>query len=150
MKNNKKQSGFSIIEVLIVLAIAGLIMVVVFLAVPNLQRNSRNTQRRTDVTNTLGAVAEYVANNQGKVPADNADFTTNVENNVKLGIYTAANITYATTVPGTLPAASADSFYVYAAAKCNSNAPVGSNARAYAAYFWVETSAGTQSQCLEG
>jgi prepilin-type N-terminal cleavage/methylation domain-containing protein len=31
--------GFTIIEVLIVLAIAGLIMVVVFLAVPNLEKS---------------------------------------------------------------------------------------------------------------
>jgi prepilin-type N-terminal cleavage/methylation domain-containing protein len=37
LKNNKK--GFTIIEVLIVLAIAGVIMVIVFLAVPALQRN---------------------------------------------------------------------------------------------------------------
>ncbi|MDQ3065292.1 MAG: prepilin-type N-terminal cleavage/methylation domain-containing protein, partial [bacterium] len=37
IKNNNK--GFTIIEVLIVLAIAGLIMLIVFLAVPALQRN---------------------------------------------------------------------------------------------------------------
>ena len=34
----RKSEGFTIIEVLVVLAIAGLIMVVVFLAVPALQR----------------------------------------------------------------------------------------------------------------
>jgi len=43
-----KSNGFTIIEVLIVLAIAGLIMVVVFLAVPALQRNNRNNTRKTD------------------------------------------------------------------------------------------------------
>jgi prepilin-type N-terminal cleavage/methylation domain-containing protein len=41
----KKADGFTIIEVMIVLAIAGLIMLVVFLAVPSLQRNSRNEPR---------------------------------------------------------------------------------------------------------
>jgi prepilin-type N-terminal cleavage/methylation domain-containing protein len=44
----KRNEGFTIIEVMIVLAIAGLIMLVVFLAVPALQRNSRNTQRNND------------------------------------------------------------------------------------------------------
>jgi prepilin-type N-terminal cleavage/methylation domain-containing protein len=42
MKNiykQKRQQGFTIIEVLIVLAIAALILLIVFLAVPALQRN---------------------------------------------------------------------------------------------------------------
>ena len=46
----KRDEGFTIIEVLIVLAIAGLIMLIVFLAVPALQRNSRNTQRTNDAS----------------------------------------------------------------------------------------------------
>lgn len=64
----KREQGFTIIEVLIVLAIAGLIMLVVFLAIPALQRNSRNNQRQTDVANLLGAVGEYVSNNNGALP----------------------------------------------------------------------------------
>lgn len=44
----QRDKGFTIVEVLIVLAIAGLIMVVVFLAVPQLQRNNRNNTRKTD------------------------------------------------------------------------------------------------------
>ena len=44
----KREEGFTIIEVLIVLAIAGLILLIVFLAIPALQRNSRNTQRKND------------------------------------------------------------------------------------------------------
>jgi prepilin-type N-terminal cleavage/methylation domain-containing protein len=64
----KQQEGFTIIEVLIVLAIAGLIMLIVFLAVPALQRNSRNTQRKNDVAGLLGAFSEYSNNNGGKVP----------------------------------------------------------------------------------
>lgn len=65
----KKEKGFTIIEVLIVLAIAGLILLVVFLAVPALQRNARNTQRSTDAGNILSAVSEYVGNNNGQLPA---------------------------------------------------------------------------------
>ncbi|PLS80866.1 hypothetical protein CYG49_03830, partial [Candidatus Saccharibacteria bacterium] len=48
-KKTSKQSGFTIIEVVLVLAIAALIFLIVFLAVPALQRGQRDTQRRSDV-----------------------------------------------------------------------------------------------------
>jgi prepilin-type N-terminal cleavage/methylation domain-containing protein len=61
----RKQSGFTIIEVLIVLAIAGLIMLVVFLAVPALQRNQRNTARKAEASRIVTAIGECVANKNG-------------------------------------------------------------------------------------
>lgn len=64
----KNNQGFTIIEVLIVLAIAGLILLIVFLAVPALQRNQRNTARKNDVSRVGGAVTEFVSNNNGTVP----------------------------------------------------------------------------------
>ena len=63
-----KSKGFTIIEVLIVLAIAGLIMVVVFLAVPALQRNARNNALSTDANNLLSGVSTFVSNNNGTLP----------------------------------------------------------------------------------
>jgi prepilin-type N-terminal cleavage/methylation domain-containing protein len=68
----RKQGGFTIIEVLIVLAIAGLIMVVVFLAVPALQRSSRNNALSTSVNNVFTGVNNFVANNNGTLPAASA------------------------------------------------------------------------------
>ncbi|HSX16351.1 MAG TPA: prepilin-type N-terminal cleavage/methylation domain-containing protein [Candidatus Saccharimonadales bacterium] len=65
-------SGFTIIEVLIVLAIAGLIMVVVFLAVPALQRSGRNNGLNTSANNLLAAVGNYASNNGGTLPATQA------------------------------------------------------------------------------
>ena len=64
----KRTEGFTIIEVLIVLAIAGLILLIVFLAVPALQRNQRNTARKSDVSRIGGAVTEYISNNNGVAP----------------------------------------------------------------------------------
>jgi prepilin-type N-terminal cleavage/methylation domain-containing protein len=61
----KNASGFTIIEVLIVLAIAGLIMLIVFLAVPALQRNQRNNARNADASRISAAVAECLANRNG-------------------------------------------------------------------------------------
>ena len=94
MKNLKKNNkGFTIIEVLIVLAIAGLIMLVVFLAVPALQRNARNTSKRSDAAKALGAVAEFTANNNGAIPA-----TANLG-----ALTTAANLSSATSLASAIP-----------------------------------------------
>jgi len=88
MKNQirKRSEGFTIIEVLIVLAIAGLIMLIVFLAVPALQRNSRNTQRKNDIAAILGAVNEWSNNNNGKIPDNQTTLDTALEN-ANLGVY---------------------------------------------------------------
>jgi len=67
-KLRKSLTGFTIIEVLIVLAIAGLILLIVFLAVPALQRNSRNTQRRSEIARMVGALQEGITNNGGQIP----------------------------------------------------------------------------------
>ena len=68
MKTKLNRKGFTIIEVLIVLAIAGLILLIVFLAVPALQRNSRNTQRKNEVASVIGAMSEFTNNNSGSLP----------------------------------------------------------------------------------
>jgi len=59
----KQEKGFTIIEVLIVLAIAGLICWIAFLgSTCSCSRNSRNTQRKNDVSSILGCpVAEWRA-----------------------------------------------------------------------------------------
>ena len=64
----RSASGFTIIEVIIVLAIAGLIMLVVFLAVPQLQRNARDNSRRAIVTRLKSEIENYASNNQGTYP----------------------------------------------------------------------------------
>ena len=71
----KRKSGFTIIEVMIVLAIAGLILLIVFLAVPALQRNAHNTSIKNDVAGLLAGVNEYVNNNNGSVPTGLANQT---------------------------------------------------------------------------
>ncbi|MEX2014369.1 MAG: type II secretion system protein [Candidatus Saccharimonadales bacterium] len=78
-KLQNRSEGFTIIEVLIVLAIAGLIMLIVFLAVPALQRNSRNTQRNSDASLIASAVNECLNNRNGQADeCDDATSTTNL------------------------------------------------------------------------
>lgn len=59
----KSKKGFTIIEVVLVLAIAGLIFLMVFIALPNLQRTQRDTQRRNDVDRASASLIQYVTNN---------------------------------------------------------------------------------------
>lgn len=60
--------GFTIIEVVLVLAIAGLIFLMVFIALPQLQRAQRDTQRTEDITRLAAAVVQYKSNHNGKLP----------------------------------------------------------------------------------
>ena len=63
-----KEKGFTIIEVVLVLAIAGLIFLMVFIALPALQRNQRDTARKSDATRVAAAVTTYRSNNRGANP----------------------------------------------------------------------------------
>lgn len=135
------KKGFTIIEVLIVLAIAGLIMLVVFLAVPALQRNSRNNGRNADASRTAAAVNECITNNNGNpancqslVAAQVSNYITLAENQQLTGAGAASTSAMALTYN----------------TKCNGNAAVvGGGSRAFTITYLVETSgAGTAPRCL--
>ena len=68
VKQQPKERGFTIIEVVLVLAIAGLIFLMVFIALPALQRNQRDTQRKNDIGRVLTALQSYQSNNRGSIP----------------------------------------------------------------------------------
>ena len=72
LKQQKAKGGFTIIEVVLVLAIAGLIFLMVFLALPNLQRSQKDTQRRDDMASFQTAITNYQSNNRGKLPGTNS------------------------------------------------------------------------------
>lgn len=69
MKKQHQPKGFTIIEVVLVLAIAGLIFLMVFIALPALQRSQRDTQRRDDMARFSSQLSQYQANNNGNVPS---------------------------------------------------------------------------------
>ena len=68
MKKHNLYRGFTIIEVVLVLAIAGLIFLMIFLALPDLQRSRRNEQRKRDMGEIAGAIQNYRSANKGKMP----------------------------------------------------------------------------------
>jgi prepilin-type N-terminal cleavage/methylation domain-containing protein len=87
--------GFTIIEVLIVLLIAGMIFLIIFGAVPTLERNSRNNQRRQDIQSILEAVSHYELNNSGNLPGVASNFL----QYSKLNYYNQAAVQYNSTPP---------------------------------------------------
>jgi len=73
MKSNNSEKGFTIIEVVVVLAIAGLIFGIVFWALPNLQKSNRDSARRTIAANVLANLDQHAANNSGLYPTSKAE-----------------------------------------------------------------------------
>jgi prepilin-type N-terminal cleavage/methylation domain-containing protein len=157
---NRKQEGFTIIEVLIVLAIAGLIMLIVFLAVPALQRNSRNTQRQADASKIAAALGQCMSNKNGQVPSCDTygELVTSggLEANKLQQIVAPANVTVTATAPAT-PAVGAAEFNTANAgfvAKCNAAGdglePTGVSTRQAAVLFRQENGqAGGIVRCID-
>ena len=71
MNVQKNTKGFTIIEVVLVLAIAALIFLMIFIALPALQRGQRDTARKQDIGTIAAAVNDYTSNHRGNtVPVD--------------------------------------------------------------------------------
>jgi len=88
------RSGFTIIEVVLVLAIAGLIFLMVFIALPALQRSQRDTQRRSSIGEMASAIQHYQTNNNGRLPKNGtiaAQEPTGDDDRVKMEVYNSAN-----------------------------------------------------------
>lgn len=75
-QQKNREKGFTIIEVVLVLAIAGLIFLMVFIALPALQRGQRDTQRRQDLSRVLTKINDYQSNNRGALPTNWNTFKT--------------------------------------------------------------------------
>jgi len=153
-RQSDQAQGFTIIEVLIVLAIAGIIMLLVFEAIPALSRNSRNNQRRQDVSTLLEAVSHYQLNNSARYPMM-SDLT------LKLTYYNPANITLHSESASTASdqaalsgSAALDEVQVYDYLKCDPNNPgngitQGTDYTNIAALYAIETGSGTLGQCQQ-
>lgn len=147
----KRQEGFTIIEVLIVLAIAGLIILIVFLAVPALQRNSRNTQYKNDASSLISAATEFVNNNGGTLPVSGNESA--VQANAKTQAIT--NLQIQTGDADITP--TFDTATIATGVKCGTGAgvvgavtPAPSSTRSMIIVYAVENSSGDAiSQCTE-
>lgn len=151
--------GFTIIEVLIVLAIAGLIIAIVLFAVPTLQRNGRNTAAKSDANQLLSYMSDFTANNDGAVPTAGASSVTagavtinNATGNATNGkIQSGTSVTFTSTIGAVTPTPGA--ITVVIGAKCpatvsgTSVTPVASG-RSQAVIYAIETSGGNLAKCV--
>ncbi len=143
MKKIKSTKGFTIIEALIVLAIIGAIMLILFLAVPALRRNQRNTTRKNDVASLLAAVNEYAANNNGANPAAASDITSIS----KVSYYGTADVALAS---GAQTAITTDTVKIVTGAKCGaSGATVAGSSRQIAAQYMTEVGSTLTATCQD-
>lgn len=65
-KKIKQKKGFTIIEVVLVLAIAGLIFLMVFVVVPQAMAGQRDGERRQAMSRVQSALVQYQTNNKSK------------------------------------------------------------------------------------
>lgn len=146
----RKDSGFTIVEVMIVLAIGGLIILVVFLAVPALQRNSRNTQRNNDASLVGAGVNECLNNRNGQSASCDQWVATELQQYIDT-----TKLRQLTTVAANTTAPSnTTSVNIAFGRVCNTDgsAPTttGANARSVALLFNTEnTSGGNVARCQE-
>lgn len=64
---NRKQQGFTIVELLIVIVVIGILAALVITTFTGIQQKARNTERETDVKAIHGQVEAYYAQN-GRYP----------------------------------------------------------------------------------
>ena len=79
------RKGFTIIETSLVLAIAGLILVMVFIALPALQRQQRDTKRKDDTMLFVQAIKKYQQNNRGALPTTSFNRDKDEANSISVG-----------------------------------------------------------------
>lgn len=138
--------GFTILEILIALAVAGLILALVFGAIPTLQRNGRNNSRRDDTTIVLQALSRHMLNNSANFPT-----TDSYLNGYKLSYYDKTAVKrYARTADTAtgLPidkVTNLDEVHIYNYAKCDANSQGlassrGADYRDVVALYAIETS----------
>ncbi len=153
---SRGKEGFTIIEVLIVLSVAGLLLLLVLMAIPALQRNARNNQRKQDVAAILAAISQWELNNSGGIPESGNEFL----KYSKLTSYDKTSVVYDNTpTEGDADGEknpNLDSVWVYNRRKCDINNPgqatnAGAGYNDVIALYAVETggsSIGSQCQQL--
>ena len=157
----RNSEGFTIIEVMIVLAIAALILLIVLLAVPALQRNSRNTTIKNDGASVAGGINTSESDNNGSLPTNvtgTGTVTITNTNNSTIRVNGGTTVVFRPTANAALTCAGSgagclatSTIAVWQGHTC----PVAqggsgqTSARAFALFYDVETSGNPTLQCID-
>lgn len=146
---NQTKKGFTIIEVVLVLAIAGLIFLMVFLALPALQRSQRDTTRKNDASRLRAALNDYQASNRGRLNLTGSAGGTNTAPTAgATATATVANF-YATNLLANNTSfndPSSGDFYVVTAMEQNRTAPT----EVGQMFFYTRSACGDNGAIIEG
>ena len=148
--NTQTNKGFTIIEVVLVLAIAALIFLMVFIALPALQANQRDTQRKSDASLVSSAVTSFTSGERDSLsgPADQATLREYVKVD-ELGYYDTEDagdvFVRNPTQRGTAP--SAQQVLIYPQSKCEGSSAVAGNPRQAAVLILLDDE--TNTYCLD-
>jgi len=151
LKLQKGQSGFTIIEVLIVLAIAALIILAVLLAVPALQNNQKDNARKQEASRVATGIATMLSDNNNKtLTAGSASASGSTDAGQ---LFARANIgggqfkTVTIQAAGTAPANNT-TVYVRIGYICDGNNPSKVTTGGYAVYYSTQTNATNYGACI--
>jgi len=144
------QKGFTIIELLIVIAIIGILAGLVLNNFQGAQAKARDTQRRTDINNIHAKLEEFY-NENGNYPAtfdattlpgiDTGSLSDPDENTIARSAVTATTKP-ATSYTATKPVAPSPEQYTYAGYSCSGTTATDTCAK-YVMYGWLEKVTGT-------
>ena len=145
-KQLKDAKGFTIIEVALVLAIAGLIFLVVFLALPALQRSQRDTARRQDAGRIVSALQNCMSDNQADLTNCYATGGGGIDGPVGTSGYLGGKLSQITTIDAKATAAPAANNIanVIRGGSCNGTAIVTGGTASKNAAVVVKIESGTQ------
>lgn len=159
------REGFTIVETLITMAIAGLMLALIIMAIPALIRNGRNNQRKQDAAAILQAVSHYELNNSGSMPSacsftctSGGNFLDPANSVAKLTYYDPSGIILTNGSAGSPsnwgPFSELDKIRIYNYQKCDPNTRgqgtfSGAGYNDVVALYTIETLSGTSPQCLE-
>lgn len=98
--NQQQQKGFTLIEIVIVMAIAALMILVVFQGVTGAQKSQRDSTRKQEAGRIQSMLETYASNNNGIYPSaaavgTNGAALANLESNSAAPIASGANSKYA-------------------------------------------------------
>ena len=146
--------AFTMIEVILVLAISGLIFMGVFIALPNAQLNQRNATRRSDYSRLSTAISNWATDNNGRLPSPSdikAEWLDEAGQDPDGNAYTVQTCTLGASACDVPVKLSAGVVRVYFASKCDgAGTPASGPSRAFSIYAYMEDgSANGDTYCLD-
>jgi prepilin-type N-terminal cleavage/methylation domain-containing protein len=140
MSKLKQTKGFTLIELVIVLAIAALVLAAILLAVGGAQRSQRDNTTKNSASQVASALQNYASNNGGTMPAQFTALAASYLTNIKDG--QGGTPAVAAAFPGTAAAGAGTEIKYSGNATCvNDNGSGGmqaGNSRQYAVDYYVE------------